>query len=75
MEHYTRADVENMMCKIAEAVGEEEYNRLLEEYAIDGFAIAYDEVMAGGLPDEAITQNFLDEFGECLEKIIADKAF
>jgi hypothetical protein len=68
------AILEELLTKLYEAVGgdDEKYEAILKSKGLDGYAAAFDEVMAGGLPETAITDSFVEEFSKGLKEILKE---
>ena len=66
--------LEELIMKIYDAVDSDDnkFEELLKSKKLENYNIAFDEVMADGLPETAITENFVEKFSKGLKEILAE---
>ncbi len=69
---YTSGDIEDMYSELADLVNDdyELLDKYFKEYDLSDYEIAFNEVMAGGLPEDKVcTHEFCKNFCEGMQKI------
>lgn len=66
--------LEELIMKVYDAVDsdDEKFEELLKSKGLESYNMTFDEVMAGGLPETAITEDFVEKFSKGLKEILAE---
>ena len=64
--------LETLISDIIDRVGNDEFEKLIDEHGLESYYSTFTEIMAGGFPEDAATPEYVKEFFVFLNKIIEE---